>query len=165
MGHDEWWTKESDFNELCKWSGVVPDIDVSADERSTKVKGNFISKDEDALVSSWQKNNAKVAFMNPPNSELRFFLRRALKEWKENNMTVLMFIPIGVIGRGHFEPYWKLMVDGTIKIERDWKPWLPRPQFLEKGEINEQGNRNDYMALVLRSRDWGKLNAQDATQK
>jgi len=157
MAHDEWWTSDKDYEALCKWSGLVPDIDVSANARNTRVKDNFITKEEDALLTKWNKNGAKVAFMNPQNSELKLMLKMALRMWKDENMSILMFIPINVIGRQHFNPYWKLMVSGVIKMEVDWKPWLPRPQFLEDGVVNTQGNRNDYMALVLRKREWEKL--------
>lgn len=162
MTHDEWWTQKSTYDEICAQHNVKPNLDVCATEESTKVPDNFITVDEDMMLTDWSKHTTHegqeiVAFMNPPNSDLKMAIKMAMKMWKDRNITILMLIPANVISRNYFMQYWDLITSGTIKPDRDWRPLFKRPQFLERGIINKMGNRNDYMSIVLRKREWDKL--------
>lgn len=162
MAHDEWWTRDEDYARWCEEFNIYPNLDVCAKNRdAAKVKDNFITPDEDMLVTNWKdrkgNNLETVWFMNPPNSELKLSVRKALKEWKDNNLAGMMLIPANVLSRSYFEPVWQLIVKGVIKLDKDFKPLFKRPQFLENGVENNKGNRNDYMIIVFRKREWEKL--------
>ncbi len=160
MAHDEWWTTDETYDWLCKEMNIKPTLDIAATKENSKC-AEYIDAEEDALLTDWAKTPDTIFFMNPPNSELKLFVKKAHQQWKTKNIAGMLLIPSSTLSRVHFKPIWDLIVKGVIKAGEDFKPLFKRPQFLDHGEESKKGNRNDYMVVVLRKREWESLDAPD----
>ena len=150
MSHSEWWTKPELYQSLCKMFSVYPTIDVAANAENTKCT-KFISKEQDALKCMWYDGTPNcVAFCNPPNNELKKYIKKAFMEWDQNNLTILMLVPTGVIARKYFESMWNIFREDSNKILI--QPLFTRPIFLDHGVEPKFTAREDYMAILFKSR-------------
>ena len=99
LDKDYWATPESivrGISSYCYAKGLVslpkPTIDVCATDYNTKVKDNYITEEQNALVTDWGKFG--LAWCNPPYSRgnVKLFLHRAVEQYKRNQTETIMLL-------------------------------------------------------------------------
>ena len=98
---DFWNTSDlaiADALALCRISRF--DVDAcSSSEKESKAK-NFISPEDDALLSEWNCNilsGVKSIWCNPPFSQKELFLKRAMEQSEKHNLTVCLVYLVNLI--------------------------------------------------------------------
>jgi len=155
--HDDWWTKRADFEKWCKKYEIIPELDVAASHKNHLCE-KYFTKEEDALTKSWYYQyhdyvGAADLWMNPPNSILKKFIRKAYSEWLRHGMKQLWIIPCQAFASGAFiDTVWKEYLSQRVIGERVIiDPIFPRPVFLEHGKEPENAAATSYMAVVLKN--------------
>lgn len=150
MDSDEYETEDELFEKLCKKYSVFPTLDVCATAGNTKC-ARFFSKHTDALKQKWTED----FWMNPPHNKKRIngkmvsqteiFVRKACKEWEENNVNGMGIIPANSTCTKFAEE----CIEGKAELH----PIYRRPRFLVNGKPAKDSARNSYYCVIWRKRN------------
>jgi len=149
MNSDEYATMWVLFTSLCNKYDLSPTLDVCATSKNTKCS-NFFTKLDNALEKDWYAD----VWCNPPHnkkkvkgkwvSQTELFVRKALSEWKKNNINIMMIIPANAVCTKYAEE----CIEGFAEVH----PIYGRPKFEVDGKPTKDSARNSYFCIIWRKR-------------
>jgi len=150
---DEWETPREMYNELCRWSGIYPELDVCANYTNSKCERWL----EDALIEPWMiwSHTEDSGFMyersvdiwcNPPHSKTEEFVKRAYDQHRKYNMNIIMIIPANSLCTFYAQCYI------VSPKDVDYYPLSKRPRFLRDGKPSKYPSRNGYFVVIWRKK-------------
>ena len=111
--YDDWETPPELFFDACAKYNVFPELDVCATEQNTKCSkwyekgGSSDSKRSDAKKVSWTED----FFMNPPYSEIEWWIAKAYYEHKKHNVNAMAL----TFHKGSTK-WWHRYIEGIAEI-------------------------------------------------
>ena len=82
-------TPKKEYLDACYFFGIMPTLDVCATLQNTKCHNYFSS---DALEKDWNQYYDTVAYMNPPYSQSKLWVKYAYMQHVKHNMTILALL-------------------------------------------------------------------------
>ena len=134
---DEWETPKELFEYLCYKYRFFPILDVCATKENSKCYRCY-TKEDNGLFKSWCKKN----WCNPPHSEIERWVKKAYKEFLENNSEIMMIIPANSITTIYSE----LCIWDIADI---CEPIFERPKFLRDGKQLDSA-KSGYFVIIWR---------------
>jgi len=140
---DEWETPKNLFEYLCNKYAFYPTLDVCATEKNKKCydwcgKDNDVYPErKDGLECQWWDKN----WMNCPHSDTESWVKKACKEFLENNNETMAIIPANSMGTSYAEC--------CIEPHAFYKPIFERPKFKRDGKQKDPA-RNTYFVVIWR---------------
>ena len=135
---DEWETPKELFEYLRYKYRFFAILDVCATKENSKCHSYYM-KEDNGLNKSWHKKN----WCNPPHSEIELWVKKAYKEFLENNSETMMIIPANSITTIYSE----LCIWDIASI---CEPIFERPKFLRNGKQLDSA-RNGYFVIIWRN--------------
>jgi len=148
---DEWETPPDLFKAICKLTGVKPKLDVAANFYNKKCE-HYIPDDRygGALNKEIPEHQWTVdSWCNAPGSKIKKFVDRAVEHWIENNVNIVMLLPVNTLANKSFQLVWEMFREGHVDI---FPLFGIRPHFLWKGKKSKYGSRNGY--IVVHFKKW-----------
>lgn len=112
-----------------------PSLDVCASAANTKCP-SFITREQNAFHTPWNPQN-KVAWCNPPGSEVSAWIPLCAQQATEKGLTVICLVQAGV-GSTWFREYHRRASTYLL---------TPRVQFVPPKGIKKSSNSRDYMLM------------------
>lgn len=137
---DEYETPSKYYNELIYHYNVRPKLDVAATRENRKCL-EFFDKKADGLRYRWLVD----VWCNPPHTRTEDFVRKALREWQDHNIDIMMIIPTNTMSAR----FWHECIEGYT----EYHPIEGRIKFLQHGKPSKQSSRNAYVCVIWRKRN------------
>jgi len=143
---DEWWTPHELFWFLVDLYKFLPMLDVCATEGNS-LRNLFFSKRDNALTRLWKIGKKKrKCWCNPPNSKIKYFLKKAYEQWNDHKIQTMMIVPLNVQSSIN---YWKYVQRPMEKGETIMvRPIEGRKKFLFKGR-DTGTSINGYCVIIF----------------
>lgn len=143
---DEWWTPYDLFWELVCLYNFLPMIDVCATEANS-LRKLFFSKKDNALTRIWMKGRTKKkCWCNPPNSIMKFFLKKAYEMFRDEGIETMMIVPLNIQSSSYYTKYVLKPMENGEKIMV--RPIERRRSFLYKGWKTD-ASINGYCVIIF----------------
>jgi len=146
---DEWETPEDLFKFLCNKYDVFPSLDVCAkyDPVTNHNNSKCLGYLPNSLDITWKPNpSVDSVWCNPPHSKTEEFVRKAQKEWRSNNINIIMIIPANSMCTNYSEECIKPSEAEWHPINRKWC------KFLHEGKTLDM-SRNGYFVVIWRKKN------------
>jgi len=133
-------TPKKEFLDACYFFGVMPTLDVCATSQNTKCHEYFSCG---ALEKDWNQYSDTVAYMNPPYSQSKAWVKYAYMQHVKHNMTILALLQSHT-GNSYFHNY---IVDKAEILF-----WRGRIRFLMDGVVPNYPPKFDSMFVLWRKK-------------
>ena len=128
------------YTQLIQKYQIFPTLDVCADEIN-RMCLNFISKQQNALLTEWLVNGKPATFWgNPPGSLQLKFIERAENQVRKYGMQGMFILPSRVLGT----PVWHKYIEG----KREYHAIEGRPCFLKNGRKTKWAAMHAYVVVI-----------------
>lgn len=130
------------YNELIQKYQIFPKLDTCADSVN-RMCIDYITKEQNALVTEWLVNGKPVSFWsNPPGSLQLKFIARAEIQVQRYDMNGMMILPSRVLGTHVWHKY--------IEGRREYHAIQGRPCFLKNGKPTKWAAMHAYVVVIWR---------------
>ena len=126
------------------YTGLKIGLDVCASDKN-KLCNNYFTKKDNALNKSWWPHSlTHFAFCNPPRSNNKKFVLKALDEWKKDNFHIIILMCWNDFGNNYgqkvFNEFGKIQIHNLGKIK-----------FFKNGKITKHVSRLSYCCVWLKA--------------
>lgn len=129
------------FRQIEQITGLDFNLDVCANSFNTLCRF-FIKEDINALDVDWIvpiKGKKTVAWCNPPRSKNGKFVEKALEQWEEHRIDIVMLLCWNDLGNKYGEKLFELIVNSEVEVHN-----LGKIKFYKDGKETEFPSRLTY---------------------